>query len=99
MAQETGKQVVIAEPLLLAVDRHQEQIGPVQMVDHRAAVAAPGHRFAQRHAELFEDAGLHQEHPTVFGLPRQDVFGEVFGQFQVGAGKGGDERARDRPDP
>ncbi|MNP35640.1 hypothetical protein D3C76_1289830 [compost metagenome] len=66
MAQETGKQVVIAEPLLLAVDRHQEQVGAVEVIDHGAAVTAPGHRFTERDAELFEDAGLHQEHPAVF---------------------------------
>ncbi|MNQ71885.1 hypothetical protein D3C85_865720 [compost metagenome] len=91
MTQETGKQVVIAEPLLLAVYRYQEQVGAVQMVEHRAAVAAAGYCFTQRHTELVEDAGLHQEHAAVFALPREDVLGQVLGQFQVGTGKRGNE--------
>ncbi|MNQ62340.1 hypothetical protein D3C85_766820 [compost metagenome] len=80
--------MMVAKPLLLTVDRYQEQVGPVQMVNHRAAVATAGYRFAKRHAELFKDAGLHQEHAAVFALARKDVLGQVLGQLKVGAGEG-----------
>ncbi|MNI63358.1 hypothetical protein D3C73_1187220 [compost metagenome] len=91
VTQKAGKQVVITEPLLLAINRYQEQVRSVQMADHRLAVGATCHRVTQRDTELVEDAGLHQEQTTVFGLPGKDIFSEVLGQLQIGTGKRGDK--------
>ncbi|MNZ76383.1 hypothetical protein D3C78_948860 [compost metagenome] len=91
IAQEAGEQVVVAEPLLLAVHRQQEQVGALQLFEHCPAVVAAGHGVAQRGVELPEDAGLQQELAAFLGLPGKDVLGEVLGQLQVGAGERGNE--------
>ncbi|MNM33938.1 hypothetical protein D3C81_445760 [compost metagenome] len=83
VAQETGEQMVVTEPLLLTVHRHQEQVGTVQVLKHGRAVAAARHGLAQRHAELLEDAGLHQEQAARFALTHEDIFSQVLGQLQV----------------
>ncbi|MCY1418164.1 hypothetical protein D9M71_337150 [compost metagenome] len=89
--QEAGEQVVIAEPAVFGVQRDQEQVGLLQLVQHGLAAAAPGEGIAERRAQLVEHAGLQQEAAGVFGLPVQQVFGEKFGQVQVGAGERVDE--------
>ncbi|MNO71795.1 hypothetical protein D3C76_627180 [compost metagenome] len=84
---------MVAVPAVLVVQREQEQIGAQQLVDHRLAVVASGQRIAQRHGEAVEHAGLQEELAALVALPGQHVFGQVFGQLQMGAGEGGDELA------
>ncbi|MNO97605.1 hypothetical protein D3C76_893210 [compost metagenome] len=82
---------MVAEPLLLAADRRDEQVRPLQLPDHRFAVAAAGEGVAQRGAELAGDARLQEEVAAFDALAGEDVLGEVLGQFQVGPGERGDE--------
>ncbi|MOA28682.1 hypothetical protein D3C78_1496440 [compost metagenome] len=91
MTQKTGEQVMIAKPLLLAIDRHEEQVCTLQNADHCQTVGATGNRVTQRGIKLIEDAGLHQKQATVLILAGKDILGKVLGQLQIGTGKRGDK--------
>ncbi|MCY1218547.1 hypothetical protein D9M68_442290 [compost metagenome] len=85
--QEAGEETVVAVPVALGVEREQQQVGALEVVEHLARVAAAGERIAQRCAELAEHAGVEQEGAAGAGLPREDVFGKELAQFQVRAGE------------
>jgi hypothetical protein len=50
--QQVGEQPVIAPPAADVVERDQEQVGPLDPLQQRLAVAAAGDRLAQRPAHL-----------------------------------------------
>ena len=98
-AQHVGEQVVVAVPDPLVVQRHQEQVGPLQLLQDRLAVPGGGgqQRIAQRGAQPVEHAGGQQKasgrgRPAVQHLGRQ-----VVGHQAVPAGEGGHERRRVGP--
>ena len=47
-AEQVGEQVVVAPPAAHVVQRHQEQVGPLDLLQHRLAVGAAGDGVAQR---------------------------------------------------
>ncbi|WP_167884561.1 hypothetical protein [Cupriavidus oxalaticus] len=56
--QEAGEEAVVAEPVALGVEREQQQVGALEVVEHLARVVAAGEGIAQRCAELAEHAGV-----------------------------------------
>ena len=59
--QHVGEQVVVAVPEAAIVERDEEQVRPIELLEHRLAAAAAGHRVAQRPGEPVQDRGLEQE--------------------------------------
>ena len=91
--------MVVAVPAPLVVERDQEQVRPVQLLEHRLAAGLAGHGVAQRAGEPVEDGGLEQEPAHRLGLPVEDLLDEVVHDEPVVAGEPGDERrtASSRP--
>jgi hypothetical protein len=54
-AEQIGEQVMQAPPAALLVQRDQEQVGPLQLLQHALAVRVPGHGVAERAAEPLQD--------------------------------------------
>ena len=79
-AQEILQQVVIAIPDLFAIEPDDEQVGPLQRLDHLHAVLAAAQRITQRRAELVEQRGILQEAAHGRRLARQDVFEQIVGK-------------------
>ncbi len=87
-----GEQVVVAVPATVAVQRDEEQVGPVQVLEHVLAARVAGHGLAQRSAHPVEDRGLEQEVTHLRRLTVEHLFGQVVHDVAVVAGEGGDER-------
>ena len=92
-AQDVGEQVVVAEPGALGVERHDEQVVALEVLQHRAAVGLAGDRVAQGTGEPVEDGGAEQELAHLGGLPGQHLVGEVVDDEPVAAGERLDEAA------
>ena len=90
-AQDVGEEVVIAVPAAPVVERDQEQVPPLQRVQHGLAIAALGHGVAQRAAQPVQDRGLQQEAPNLVGLPVQDLLDQVVDDVAVVPREPGDE--------
>jgi len=58
VAQQVGKQVVVAEPKPFSVQRHQEQVGPLQPLQHRLPTASAGNGITQGAGQPVEDRGF-----------------------------------------
>ena len=61
IAQQVGKQVVVAIPAPFVVQRDEEQVRVVQAFQQLPAIRAPGDRIAQVAAQLVQQGGLEQE--------------------------------------
>jgi hypothetical protein len=58
MAEELAKEVVIAIPLPLRVERNEEEIRGLELPQNPSRVMPLGNRIAERGAEAIEDGGL-----------------------------------------
>jgi hypothetical protein len=61
--QQVGEQMVVAPPATHLIQRHQEQIGPLDRLQQLLSVASAGDRVAQRAAQPGQYRGVQQEHP------------------------------------
>jgi hypothetical protein len=77
--------MVVAVPVALLVERHQEQVGSFQLFQHLLAIAATGKPIAQRAAELLEHRGLQQEASHIAGLLLEHLLGQVVKDVAVAA--------------
>ena len=95
--QDVSEEVVVAVPAPVAVERDEEQVRPVQGLEHRPAALAADALWlgaecvAQRSGELIEDRGVEKEAAYVVGLSTEDLVGEVVDDESVGARESGDE--------
>src|SRR5215469_8039472 len=69
-----GKQMVIAIPMPLVVQRNQKEIGPLQDREDRVAFLLVSDGVTERTTQPVEDGGLKQEVTHRFGLALQDLF-------------------------
>ena len=60
-AQQVGEQLVVAPPAADLIQGHQEQVGPLDLFQHRLAVVAAGDRVTQSAAQPLQHRGLEQE--------------------------------------
>ena len=83
--QEILEQVVVAVPDLFAIQPDDEEVGPLERLDHLVGILAAGDRIAQRRAELVQQRGVLQERAHRRGLPRDDILQEVIGEAAAGS--------------
>ena len=63
-ANQIGEEMVVTPPAAYLVQRHQEQPGPLYLLEQRLTVATAGHRVAQRARQPLQHRGLEQEART-----------------------------------
>jgi hypothetical protein len=90
--QDLREQVVVAVPAAGAVQRDEEQVGAVQVLEHVLAGGVAGDGLAQRATQPVEDGGLEQEGANLRRLSAEHLFGQVVHDVAVVAGEGVDER-------
>ena len=93
--QHVPEQVVVAVPLPPPVQRHQQQVRPLQVRQHRSRPGLPEHRIAQRPAHPLQHRGPGQERPLPAGDPPQELRLHVLAHQPVIPAEG-DRRARQR---
>jgi hypothetical protein len=89
--QYVGEQVVVAVPGALGVQRDQEQVGALEVLQHRGPIGPAEDRVAQGAGEPVEDGGSQQEVAHSGGLPCKDLVGKVVDDEPVAAGERLDE--------
>ena len=89
--QHVGEQVVVAVPGALRVERDDEEVAALEVLQHPGAVGAAGDRVAQGAGEPVEDGGAEQEVADLGGLAGQHLVGEVVDDEPVAAGERLDE--------
>ena len=82
--EQVGEQVVIAVPAAPVVERDEEQVGPLERLEHRRPAGPAGDRVAQRAGEPVEDRRSGAGSPAIgVGLPLEDLVGEVVDDVAV----------------
>ena len=81
--QHVAEQLVVAVPLPVRVQRHQQQVRPRQIRQGRGGPGRVEHRLAQRPAHPLQHRGPGQEHPLPRGEPRQELRLEVLADQSV----------------
>jgi hypothetical protein len=84
-AEQVGEQVVVAPPAPHLVQRVEEQVGPLGLLEQLLAVAPPRDRSAQRARQPLQDRRLQQEGPQRLGLAVQHLLGQVVQHVAVAA--------------
>ena len=86
--EHVGEEVVVAVPEAAIVERDEEEVRPIEPLEHRLPATATGDRIAQRPGEPVHDGGLEQEASDFLGLAFQHLLGEVVDDETVIAGEG-----------
>jgi hypothetical protein len=86
--QQVGEQLVVAPPAAHLVQRHQEQVGPLHLLQQLLAVGLAGDRIAQAPREPLQHRRLQQERPQRLGLAVQHLLGQVVQHVAVAAAEG-----------
>ena len=75
--EDIREQVVVSVPLAPRVERDQEEIPPIEDLEHALAAIQSRDRIAQRAGQPLEDARPQKEPADILGLSLQDLLGEV----------------------
>jgi hypothetical protein len=95
-AQHVAEEVVVPVPLAAVVERHEEEVGLLDRLEHPGRVRAPEHGVAERRAELVEHGGAGEE-LDLAGRGLAELLGaQVVGDEAVVAAEGGHTRGRAR---
>ena len=89
--EHVGEQVVVAEPRPVFVQGYDEQVGALEVLEHRAAVCPSGDGVTQWSGEPVEDGGVQQELADLLGLVLQHLVDQVVQDEAVTAGERADE--------
>ena len=89
--ERLGEQVMVAIPASFAVERDDEQVLPLQVVEQPLTVGSIGQRVAQVGGEQIEHRRLEQEPAHAGRLPVQDLLDQIVQDEAVAAGEGVDE--------
>ena len=93
--QHVGKEVVVAIPPTPAIQRNQEQVRSLELLQHGFPRPSPrilaGDGVTQRTAQPVQDGGLLQESADALGLTLQDLFDQVVDNVAVVSGEASDE--------
>ena len=95
--QQVTEQVVVAPPATHVVERHEEQVGPLDSLEQFLAVVASGDGIAQRTGQPVQHRCLHQELADLRGLLLEHLLGEVIHDVTVAAREGLHELRAVRP--
>ena len=93
--EHVAKQMVVAVPLPPPVQRHQQQVRPLQVRQRRAGPGQVEHRIAQWPGHPLQHRGPGQEYPLSAGDPLQELRLHVLADQPVVTAEG-DRRARER---
>jgi hypothetical protein len=74
-AQEVGEEVMVTVPSPLVVQGDDEEVVPLQPLQHLLPIIAAGEGVAQRGAHALQHGSPEQELPHAFGLAFQDLLG------------------------
>ena len=85
--QQIAEQMMIAVPFSRYVERHDEQVGLVQVDQHLLPVGVPGQGVAQRTAQPLQDRSLQEEVMHIIRLPLQDLFYQIVLDVSLAAGE------------
>ena len=85
--ENIGKEVVIAIPLALVVQRNDKQVASLQGLQQHFAFFLTGDGIAQRAAQPVENGGLEQEAADRFGLTLQNLFDQIVHDVPVVSGE------------
>ena len=92
--EHVAEQVVVAVPVAPPVQRHQQQVRPLQVGQGRGGPGQLKHRVAQWPGHPLQHRGPGQEYPLPAGDPRQELRLHVLAHQPVVTAEG-DRRARD----
>src|SRR6516225_7277104 len=93
-AEHLGEQVVVSVPLQGVVQRHDEQVFPLEDLDQVRRAGRFGDGVAQRRAEPAEDGGPGEKLPYLARLAAQYLFGQEVDDEPVVAVELADEGLR-----
>ena len=91
-AQVAGKQVVVAVPATLGIERDKEQVGELGACQQRVSIVAAAERPGQPSVEALGDRGLDEEAPQVVVDALEDLVGEIVEDEALAATESLDER-------
>ena len=83
--EQIGEQVMVAPPAPHFIQRHQEQIRPLELLQHRLAVGAASDRIAQPARQPLQHRGFQQEPAHLPALPLEHLLGQVVQDIAMGA--------------
>jgi hypothetical protein len=92
--EQVGEQLMMAPPAAHPVQRLQEQVGPLHLLQQRLAVGPAGDRVAQGSRQSLQHRGLQQEPDDLLWLAGQHLFGQVVQHVPVAAAEAGHEPGR-----
>ena len=90
-SEPVGEQVVVAEPLAPRVERDDEQVAPIELVEPVLGVVDARDGLAQVGVEPIEDGGGGQELMQALGKAGQDLVSQVVRDVAIVAGEPADE--------
>ena len=83
--EQVGEKVVVAPPAADLVERHQEQPGRFDCLQHRLTIASAGDRIAQLPRQPLQHRGLQQEPAHLLRLAFQHLLRQVVEDVAVAA--------------
>ncbi len=86
-SQHVGKELVVAKPVALVVERDEKQVGALQGIQQHHAIALAGDGITQRAAQPIKDGCLEQEAAHPFGLTLEHLFDQIIHDVAVVAGE------------
>src|SRR5215217_9347736 len=90
-AQEVGEEVMVAVPVPLVVERDDEEVLPLQSLQHLLAIIAAGDRIAEGSGQVFGDGGFKQKLSHLPELAFENLLGQIVEYVAVATGEGSDE--------
>src|SRR5688500_10367484 len=76
-AENVGEQVVVAVPGAVRVERNEEEVAALEVLEHAGAVGTAGDGVAERTGEPVEHSGAEQEVADLARLSGKDLVGQV----------------------
>src|SRR4029079_1285743 len=89
--EDVCKEVMIAIPFAFVVQRNDEEVGSLQVFQHRLAITHLRDGIAKRPSQTVQDRRLKQEAPDGVRLMLQYLLDQVVHDVAVVAGEGGNE--------
>src|SRR5215213_3786269 len=89
--KKVGEEAMVTVPNSFVVESDDEEVLPLQSLQHFVSVVAPGEGIAERACEAIQDRGLWQECPHVIGLAFEHLLGQKVQHISVAAGERFDE--------
>ena len=84
-AEQIGEQVMVAPPAAHLIQRHQEQVRPLHLLQHPLAAVPAGDRITQPAGQAVQHRGFQQEGAHLLALPLQHLLGQVVQDITVAA--------------